>query len=89
MLFLLLLLGVKMSAYHPLTHDEAEEPVSCEFCVLVFQHELQDFDYATTFSLEHSDFVPLFFEEHIGDITTPIQKYTGTSLFSRPPPQWA
>ena len=88
-LFLLLFLGVKASAFHPLTHEDSEEPVPCEVCTLVIQQELDDFDHPEIQTVPDAKIVPLNEEELARYFGSPYHKEYWMRYFSRPPPQLA
>ena len=89
LLFLLLFLGVKASALHPLTHEESEEPVPCEVCVLVIQQEQEDFDHPEIPTIPDEEVVALDEKEQATYLSTPYLRETWMRYFSRPPPQLA
>ncbi|MCX2718875.1 hypothetical protein [Lentiprolixibacter aurantiacus] len=87
--FLLLFLGVKASAFHPLTHEETEETVLCEVCTLVIQQELDDFDHPELQTVPEEVPVTLSDEELTRYFIHPYHKDIWMRFFSRPPPQLA
>jgi hypothetical protein len=89
LLFLLLFLGAKASAFHPLTHEEAEEPVPCEVCVLAIQQDLEDYDHPEIQALPDEELLPSDKEEQATYLSTPYLRETWMRYFSRPPPQLA
>ncbi|NNK29931.1 MAG: hypothetical protein HKP04_03650 [Flavobacteriaceae bacterium] len=88
-MFLLLFLGVKASAFHPLTHQESEEPVPCEFCTLVIQQELEDFDHPEVQHVPDEVLQPDVEKEQASYFSTPYLRDIWKKYFSRPPPQLA
>ena len=89
MLFLLLFLGAKASAFHPLTHEESEESVPCEVCVLVIQQEQEDFDHPEIQTVPDGEVVALDEKEQATYHSTPYIRDSRMWHFSRPPPQVA
>ena len=89
LLFLLLFLGVKASAFHPLTHEESEEPTPCEFCTLVIQQELEDFDSPEVQIVPEKVVQPDAEEEQASYFSIPYLRDAWMRYFSRPPPQLA
>ena len=89
LLFLLLFLGVKASAFHPLTHEESEESVPCEVCVLVIQQEQEDFDHPEELTVPDEELVALDEKEQATYHSIPYLRETWMRHFSRPPPQLA
>ncbi len=88
-LFLLLFLGVKAFALHPLTHEDSEEPIHCEVCTLVIQQELEDFDHPEIQELPEKEIVPLKNEKKATYFSSPYRRDHWMRYFSRPPPQLA
>ena len=88
-MFLLLFLGVKASAFHPLTHEESEDTSHCEVCVLVIQQETEDFDHPEVQAVPEEEVVTLDEEEQATYLSTPYLRESWMRYFSRPPPQLA
>ena len=89
LLFLLLFLGVKASAFPPLTHEDADEPVPCEVCTLVIQQELEDFDPPVELTVPDEVVMPIAKKDLDKYFITPYHKDIWMRFFSRPPPQLA
>lgn len=89
LLLLLLFVGVKASAFHPLTHKESEELIHCEFCTLVIQQELEDFDAPEAQNIPDEVLQPDVEKKQATYFSTPYLRNIWKKYFSRPPPQLA
>lgn len=85
-LFLGILLGIKALDYHPLTHGQDSDAVKCELCIFSIWNESHSFDNSAYSGLPIVNWV--FHDERVIDFhkSIPVEEYTDTTLFGRPPP---
>lgn len=85
-LLLAIFLGIKSMDYHPLTHAQDEEQVTCELCIFSLVQESTSFDQVTL-----STNLPVLWSGTRGDISQSPMANKETekvypTLFGRPPP---